>query len=306
MNTRHAQMILTIIREGSFTAAAKSLCITQPTLSQTVRQIETQLGEPIFVRGHASVRLTPAGELYVEAARRIIRAEAQLAEAISQLRGRAEGTLRIGLMHHRSQELLPQVLPDFFAAYPGIRLEVCEGSAAEIERMMLDDEIDMALVYGETHHPKIEYRQIASEEIVLLAGKKTALAQRIPSGSTIGLREAAHERFVLPSSRVIRQNDYTELLSSCGIKPDVAMVCDNIGAAKRTCAGCGFVMLAPFIALLSDSASMQKLAHYHIGTDAYLPPFYLTYSKESPLAPHGETLFSLLSSRFRAMTAYRV
>ena len=72
MNTRHARMILAIVREGSFTAAARALCITQPTLSQTVRQIEVQLGEPIFVRGKAPVALTPAGALYVEAARRIV------------------------------------------------------------------------------------------------------------------------------------------------------------------------------------------------------------------------------------------
>ena len=114
MNTRHARMILAILREGSFTAAAKSLAITQPTLSQTVRQIETQLGEPIFVRGKSPVQLTPAGELYVSAARRMIQAEIQLQEAITMLHGRAEGTLRIGVMNHRSDELLPQVITDFF------------------------------------------------------------------------------------------------------------------------------------------------------------------------------------------------
>lgn len=306
MNTRHAQMILTIIREGSFTAAAKALSITQPTLSQTVRQIETQLGEPIFVRGHSSVRLTPAGELYVEAARRIIQAETQLTEAISRLRGRTEGTLRLGMMFHRSEELLPQILPDFFAAYPGVRVEICEAETAQLEQMLLRGEIDLALISGETHHPKIEYRQIASEEIVLLAGKKTSLAQRIPSGSTIGLHESARERFVLPASSVPRRRYFDELLASCSVKPDIAMICDNIGAAKRACASCNLVMLSPFISLLCDSGSMHKLSHYHIGTDAYLPPFYIAYAKDAPLAPHSETLYRLLSSRFRAMTAYRV
>ena len=305
MNTRHARMILTIIREGSFTAAAKALAITQPTLSQTVRQIETQLGEPIFVRGHASVNLTPAGELYVDAARRIIQAETQLAEAISRLRGQAEGTLRIGMLPHRSQELLPQVLPDFLAAYPGIQVDVCEGDAPALEQMLLRGEIDVALVSGETHHPKLEYRQIASEEIVLLAGKKTALAQRIPSGSTIGLREAERERFVLPAPSLDRRKYFDELLASCAVKPDTVMVCDSIGAAMRACSGCSLVMLSPFISLLCDSGSMQRLSHYHLGTDAYLPPFYMAYAKEAPLAPHSEMLFSLMSSRFRAMTAYR-
>ena len=89
MNTRHARIILTVIREGSFTAAAKALSLTQPTLSQTVRQIETQLGDSIFVRGRGAVSLTPAGELYVQAARRMVQAETQLQESLSLLRGRA-------------------------------------------------------------------------------------------------------------------------------------------------------------------------------------------------------------------------
>ncbi|MBQ7051913.1 MAG: LysR family transcriptional regulator, partial [Clostridia bacterium] len=115
MNTRHARVILTILRAGSFTAAARELGISQPTLSQTVRQIETQLDETLFVRGRSSMTLTPAGECYVQAARRMIQAEDQLAEALSQLRGRVEGRLRIGLMPGRSAELMPQILDDFLS-----------------------------------------------------------------------------------------------------------------------------------------------------------------------------------------------
>ena len=162
MNTRHARMILAIVREGSFTAAAKALCITQPTLSQTVRQIETQLGEPIFVRGKTPAVLTPAGALYVEAARRIVQTETQLSEAISLLRGHAVGTLRVGLMRHRSEELLPQVLGDFLFSYPDVRLEVREDDVAQLEQMLLRGELDMALLTCDKPHPRLEYRQIAS------------------------------------------------------------------------------------------------------------------------------------------------
>lgn len=73
MNTRHAQLVLAVVREGSFTAAAKSLFITQPTLSHQIRQIEEQLGSPIFVRSKTAIELTPAGHVYVQAARRICR-----------------------------------------------------------------------------------------------------------------------------------------------------------------------------------------------------------------------------------------
>ncbi|MBR5559962.1 MAG: LysR family transcriptional regulator [Clostridia bacterium] len=306
MNTRHAHLILTILREGSFTAAAKALHITQPTLSQTVRQIETQLGEAIFVRSHSTIQLTPAGELYATAARKFIQTETQLKEALSMLHGRAEGTLRIGVTLHRSSELLPQILADFLNAYPAVRLEICEAHSAALEQMLLHSELDMALLSSENHQPKLEYRQIASEEIVLLAGKRTALARRIPSGSTIGLREAERERFVLPTENSPRRRYLDELLSVCNFKPDAAVLCDSVETAKRACANSDLVMLCPFISLLCDAASMQKLAHYHLGTDAYFPPFYLAYPKEQPLAPYAETLFTQISNRFRAMTSYRI
>ena len=212
MNTRHAQIILAILRHGSFTAAAKALSITQPTLSQTVRQIETQFGESIFVRGHTPIALTPAGELYVQAARRIVQTETQLQEALHLLRGHARGTIRIGLQRHRSDELLPQVLNEFYNAYPDVQLEACEETAACLEQRLLQDELDMALLASEKHLPGLEYRQIAAEEIVLLAGRNTELAKRIPSGSTIGLREAEHERFILPSLFSPGRKYYDELL----------------------------------------------------------------------------------------------
>ena len=305
MNTRHARMILAIVREGSFTAAAKSLSITQPTLSQTVRQIETQLGDAIFVRGKSPASLTPAGALYVEAARRFIQTQTQLEEALSLLHGKAVGTLRLGLMPHRSAELLPQIISDYSAAYPGVRLHVCERSIEELEQHLLRDEIDMALVTNDRQHPRLEYRQIASEEIVLLAGKQTELAKRVPSGATIGLREAAQERFVMPMPQSPRYKYFDELLHSCDVQPDVYLQCDNISTAMRCCSSAGLVMLAPFISFLCDSSSMRKLNHYHLGTDAYLPPFYMAHTKDIPLAPYAEAFYTLLSNRFRAMTAYR-
>ncbi len=305
MNTRHARLILAIVREGSFTAAAKALSITQPTLSQTVRQIEAQLGEPIFVRGRTAVSLTPAGALYVEAARRMVQAETQLGEALSLLHGHAVGTLRIGMMRHRSEELLPQVLADFLAAYPDVQLVVHENDMHALEQLLLRGELDMALSVCEKQHPRLEYRQIASEEIVLAAGKRTAIASRIPSGSTIGLREALGERFVMPGGASPNRRCMEDLLLSCAVRPKVCLTCDNVGAAMRACAAADLVMLCPFISLLCDSAAMGKLSHYHLGTDAYLPPFYMVYPAAQPPAPYAEALYTYLSNRFRAMTAYR-
>lgn len=131
---------------GSFTAAAKSLFITQPTLSHQIRQIEEQLGSPIFTRSKTAIELTPAGHVYVQAARRILQIETQMNEALGALSGTSEGILRLGLPAQRADELLPQVLADFYALYPNVRIEALTAQQQELERMLLG---------GELHHGSV-------------------------------------------------------------------------------------------------------------------------------------------------------
>ena len=69
MNIKHAQYMLTVMQEGSITAAAKKLYISQPSLSQMIKLVETNLGTPIFNRSTDPITLTYAGEKYIEAAK---------------------------------------------------------------------------------------------------------------------------------------------------------------------------------------------------------------------------------------------
>lgn len=301
MNTRHAQLILTIVREGSFTAAARALFITQPTLSQTVKQIESQLGEPIFLRGRSPVELTPAGQLYVQAAHRLIQVQAQLDDAIAALHGHVTGTLRIGLPIRRANELLPQVLPEFASAYPDVRIEALARSRDVLEQKLLDGELDFALLSGNGGCPQLEYHLIASDELVLLAGKKTHLAQHIPSGSTISLAECASEYFVMPSEQIPERRIYDELLR--GFKPRIRFEGDDLCCAKRLCATCSLVMFSPYSSFLSDETAQHQLAHYRL-SDLFLSPLYLAHAM--PLSPCAQTLSTLLANRFRAMTVHRI
>ena len=237
MNTRHAQLVLAVAREGSFTAAAKSLFIAQPTLSQQIRQIEQQLGAPIFERGTTPVSLTPAGQIYVQAARRFLQIETQMNESIAALSGHTAGLLRLGLPQQRADELLPQVFAEFQSVYPEVCVQAVSLPNGELERKLLGSELDMALVSGEAENEKLEYQLIASDEVVLLAGRKTRLAQRIPSGSTISLNACEGEKFILPTESLPFTRSYDELLARAGLSPFVVLRTDDSQCAKRVCAG---------------------------------------------------------------------
>ena len=307
MNTRHAQLVLSIVRFGSITAAAKALYITQPTLSATLKQIETQLGEPIFVRGRSPLELTSAGELYVQAARRVLQIETQLEEAIALLHGKQQGRLHIGIPLGRSSELLPQILPDFLAAYPGIHIEITEDTSQMLEQRLVSRELDAAILTDDMRRQDLTYRLIASEEVVLVSGRRTHIAQRVPSGSTISLAEAAQEHFILPAAHTFARKVYDDLLSKAGLHAvQPSILCENMETAKRTCAACQMVTLLPFITLLCDTQGMQRLSYYHLTGEAYLSKICLAHPADAQLPPYAEAFFNLISNRYRAMSAYRM
>lgn len=91
MNSRHAEYIMTILKEGSFTAAAKKLYLSQPSLSQIVKSAEHSLGMPIFDRTTVPLTLTAAGELYIRAAQQIAQITENLDREIQELQEKKQG-----------------------------------------------------------------------------------------------------------------------------------------------------------------------------------------------------------------------
>ena len=122
MNEKHMQYILAVLREGSVTAAAKKLYISQPSLSQAIKAAEASLGAPIFDRTTDPMTLTPAGQLYVEAARQISAINRNLSGQIEELKHEDFGTLRFGIPVQRSMELLPLLYSRFSEQFPHVTL----------------------------------------------------------------------------------------------------------------------------------------------------------------------------------------
>ena len=82
---RHIEYVLTIVREGSITAASRKLYVSQPSLSQTIKLIERNLGAEIFNRRTEPISITPAGEMYIEAARKVLAIEEALRQEIGRM-----------------------------------------------------------------------------------------------------------------------------------------------------------------------------------------------------------------------------
>ena len=126
MNIKHAQYMLTVMQEGSITAAAKKLYISQPSLSQMIKLVETNLGTAIFNRSTDSITLTYAGEKYIEAAKQILTINNNLQKEIDEINHEDHGSLKLGIPVQRAMQVLPYVLPRFMKRYPYVDIDLHE------------------------------------------------------------------------------------------------------------------------------------------------------------------------------------
>ena len=245
MNMKQALYFKTIAKYGTITAAAKQLYISQPSLSQTLRQIEDEVGTPLFDRSTSPFHLTYAGERYLKAVEAMLEIDARLKAEIESIRHEDGGRLRLGISVTRAMQVLPDVIPIFSKEYPNVTLDLTETASANLEGLLQKGEVDLALAATEPSEVNITYELIEKESIGILAGKDCSLTQRIPSGTPICLDEAAKEVFVsldgTHSSRIIQDR----LFRRYNIHPRILLETTALEVARRVALKSGSCMILP-------------------------------------------------------------
>lgn len=245
MNMKQALYFKTIAQYGTITAAAKQLYISQPSLSQTLRQIEDEVGTPLFDRSTSPFHLTYAGERYLKAVEAMLDIETRLKEEIESIRRDDGGRLRLGISVTRAMQVLPDVIPIFTKAYPNVTIELTEAASASLEELLQKGQIDLALAALEANEANIAYELIEKESIGILAGKDSQLAQLVPSGTPINLEMVEKEAFVSldtsHSSRIIQDR----LFRRYNIRPKILLETSSLEVARRVALKSGACMVLP-------------------------------------------------------------
>lgn len=245
MNMKQALYFKTIAQYGTITAAAKQLYISQPSLSQTLRQIEDEVGTPLFDRSTSPFHLTYAGERYLKAVEAMLDIETRLKEEIESIRRDDGGRLRLGISVTRAMQVLPDVIPIFTKAYPNVTIELTEAASASLEGLLQKGQIDLALAALEANEANIAYELIEKESIGILAGKDSQLAQLVPSGTPISLEMVEKEAFVSldtsHSSRIIQDR----LFRRYNIRPKILLETSSLEVSRRVALKSGACMVLP-------------------------------------------------------------
>lgn len=293
MNLKQAAHIRVIAEEGSITAAARRLYISQPSLSQMLKQVEKELGVPLFDRGASPFRPTFAGEKYLQAAETMLAAQEKLENQMREIREENSGRLRLGISVQRATQVLPLALPWFIAQFPHVKLEITERGSAELEELVFQEKVDLALAAMESTSPRLTYQLIEEEVVGLLAGKGASLTQIFPDGTPVSLDMTREETFVClkkgHSARVVQD----ALFRRYGLTPNILLETDSMEVARRVALGTGSCMLCSNIyidGMVRRHGVFYPLKDYQNGRH-----FYACCRRESALPRYAAEFIKIVT-----------
>lgn len=169
MNDRQLRYILTIAEEKNLTAAAKKLYISQPSLSNLLDHVETELNVKLFQRTPTGMILTDAGHLYVNSARQILGILRSLDLQLDETRKFRHGSISIGCSHQLSPFIFPKIIPAIRKQFPHYTLHLSEERMILLQEKLLSGELDIAFLYGGSSLSRIKNVPFSSERVCLLA-----------------------------------------------------------------------------------------------------------------------------------------
>ncbi|MFJ3484741.1 transcriptional regulator CynR [Pseudomonas sp. NPDC090202] len=255
MLLRHLRYLLAVADHGNFTRAAQALYVSQPTLSQQIRQLEESLGVELLDRSARTVHPTDAGAVYIEYARRILRDLEAGKRAIHDVKDLSRGSLRLAMTPTFMAYLAGPLVRDFLALYPGIRLEVFELSMADVEAGLADDSLDIAIAFTEVWNADIESSPLFEEKLALMVGRDHPLYER---HEPLAPAELERLPLALLTGNFITRTCIDDYCVAHGIKPTVILEASSVNAILEITRHAGVATILPQ-ATANEDRTLRKI-----------------------------------------------
>ena len=211
----HLSIIQEVDRQGSLTAAAGVLCLTQSALSHTVRKLEEQLGTQIWLREGRSLRPTQAGQYLLAVANRVLPQLTLAEQRMRQFAQGQRGTLRIGMECHPCYQWLLKVVSPYLARWPDVDVDVKQKFQFGGIGALFGHEIDLLVTPDPLHKPGLRYEPVFDYEQVLVVSARHALAQ----AAYVKPKQLVDEVLITYPVDIERLDVYNQFLLPAGITP---------------------------------------------------------------------------------------
>jgi LysR family cyn operon transcriptional activator len=227
MLLRHIRYFLAVAEYRNFTRAAEALHVSQPTLSQQIRQLEETLCVQLIDRSGRAIQLTDAGAAYLRYAQRALQDLEAGKRAIHDVEELSRGTLRLAMTPTFTSYLIGPLLEKYHGRYPNIMLNIVEMPQDRMEALLNEDALDVGIAFNETHSADIEIQVLFVEALAMVVGKSHRHAKK---RAALTLHEFESETLVLLNEEFATRRYIDRYCQQHGVTPRIAMEANSISA----------------------------------------------------------------------------
>ena len=224
VDIRKLEIFESVARHKNFSRAAEELHMAQPAVSIAVRKLEEELENPLLERTGRSIRLTAEGRETLQRARDILSQVRELKVHIQDMNDLSHGQLTIACPSILATYFLPDLLSDFLRLYPGVKALVTQAGTRNIEKMLLEDEIEIGVIIVDDAPAELDIIPLLSEHLVVCVDNRHPWIKR----KTISVQELNGKAMAL-----YKTGYYVRQQLDHQVNPDIRLETDFLPLINR-------------------------------------------------------------------------
>lgn len=244
MADRRLQVFHAVAKHLSFTKAAETLFMTQPAVTFQIKQLEEHFDTRLFERGHGQISLTDTGRVVFEYAERILALSAELDARLKDMTGQVSGPLLIGASMTVAEYLLPPVLGEFNASYPGVLPRLLVANSEAVQNQVAEHSLDIGFIEGDSLLPSLVTEVVCEDELLVVCAPSHPLAKLRSATPELLVQHAYVSRE--PGSGTREVSDH--YLQKAGLSPDSLQPVMELGSPEAlkglVATGRGFTIMS--------------------------------------------------------------
>ena len=213
LNLNQLEVLVAVVEAGGFSGAAKRLYMSQPAVSNHVRNLESSLGVQLVERSSQGARATPAGVVADARARQVLEELASLERTVAEFRGIDAGRLVVAGTTSLGTYLLPRVVADFATRAPNVSCQVRVGNEEAVETWLVRGEVALGLCIDLPREEQLVAEPLLEERLVLVAAADSPLV-----GTPVEPGRLAGERFLMREMGSATRRQQEEVLRTWGLE----------------------------------------------------------------------------------------
>ena len=248
MADRRLQVFHAVAKHLSFTRAAETLFMTQPAVTFQIKQLEEHLNTRLFDRAQGRISLTPAGQVALEYAERILALSAELDTRLKEMSGQAAGPLLIGASMTVGEYVLPQLIGKFKARFPAVVPTLFVGNSEAVQDRVAERTLDLGFIEGDSHLSTLQSEVCCEDELQVVCAPSHPLAKEAGALPTSLTQHPYISREAGSGTRAV----VDRYLQQAGVSPELMNRVVELGSPEAlkglVATGMGFAIMSHVIA----------------------------------------------------------